>query len=128
MIKWLEKNRSVAVQITIVIAIAIFLFSSVPGTAEEPGIPKMTLLASIYHFSIFFVFNFLVLASIKGEKKLKPRHIIITLLIALLYSVLDEIHQIFVLYRYSTLQDVLTNNLGIFVSTIVYLYINKKSS
>ena len=123
MINFLEKKRYIAITLTILIAIEIFYFSSLSGgIGGKGGIP---FLATIYHFIIFFLFNFFVLVSIKGNQKLKISHILIAISVSIIYSISDEIHQIFVPFRDSSIRDILTNSVGIFSSILIYFYINQ---
>ena len=126
MIEWIEKNRYAAIILTILIAIEIFYFSSIPGSVSTGG-GGIPLVAIIYHFSVFFLFGFFLLMSIAGNKKIKISYMVIALIISILYAVLDEIHQIFVAFREPTIQDILTNTVGIFSSMILYLYSRRNS-
>ena len=89
-------------------------------TGGGAWIPRM------YHFIVFFLFSFFLFVTIKGNKKIKINYILIVLIISMIHAILDEVHQIFVPFRYASIGDVLTNNLGIFSSMIIYLYITKK--
>ena len=124
MIKWLEQNKYAAIILTILVAIEIFYFSSIPGGRVSTG--GGIRISIFYHFLVFFLFNFFLLLSIIGNKKIKIRHIVIALTISIMYAVLDEVHQIFVAFRSPSLQDVLTDTIGIFSSMILYFYYRKK--
>ena len=124
MIKWLEKNRKISLILTILIAIEIFYFSSIPGTAGV-GIGGNDWIPRMYHFSVFFLFSFFFFITIKGNKKIKPIHLVIVLIVSITHAILDEFHQTYVPFRYPSISDVLTNSLGIFFSTATYLYANK---
>ncbi len=124
MIKWLEKNRIVSIILTILIALEIFYFSSISG--DKFGTGGMIDVSFFYHIIVFFLFNFFLLISIKGDKKISIGYLLIALSISLLYSGLDEIHQMFVPYREAAIKDVLTDMIGVFSSTLVYFY-SKKS-
>ncbi len=121
MIKWLERKRMFAIIFTILIAIEIFYFSSIPG-GKQGIIARGINVAIIYHIIVFFLFNFFLLISIKGKQEIKVKHILIAITISLIYAIFDEIHQMFVPFRHSSIQDVLTNSIGIFSSTLLYLY------
>jgi len=56
---------------------------------------------------------------------MKAKHLIIVLLISFVYSISDEIHQSFVPGRVAGITDVIVNNTGILLSTLVYLYKEK---
>jgi VanZ family protein len=125
MINWLEKKRCAAIILTLLIAIEIFYFSSISGTSypHQEGIGFIPI---IYHLVVFFLFNFFLLISIKGNKKIKINYLIIALGGSIIYALLDEFHQIFVPLRNASIQDILIDTIGIFLSTILVLYFNKK--
>ncbi len=123
MISFLEKNKWLAILLTILIAIEIFYFSTLTGSA---GAGQTISLAKVYHFTVFFLFAFFLLISIKGNKKIKISSVIVTFVISILYSISDEIHQIFVPLRNASIGDILTDSLGIFSAIIIGLIINKK--
>jgi len=122
MIKWIEKNKSFALIITILIIIEIFYFSSLSfgnGGGGNTWIPRF------YHFTIFFLLGFFIFMTIKGDKKIRTKHLIIVLIISITYAILDELHQLFVPFRSFSINDILTDTTGIFSSIITYFYINK---
>jgi len=123
MIKALEKNKEIAFILTLLTAIEIFFFSSMPGTTMTGGIPWIP---TIYHFIVFFLFTFFLFITIKGNKKIKATYILIILIIAISQSFLDEFHQFFVPLRSMSITDILTDSLGIFSAIILYLYRSRK--
>ena len=125
MLKWLENNKSIVWIILILLTIEIFYFSSLTGGTGTGGSPWV---ARSYHLIVFFLFNFFLLAALKGTKKIKLRYVIMIITISIIHAILDEIHQIFVPFRDASFRDIFTDTLGIFISTIIYLFINKKSS
>jgi VanZ family protein len=123
MIEMIEKKRHFAIILTLLIGIEIFFFSSFTGTSGgSPGTPW---LPRSYHFIVFFLFSFFLLASVKGDKKLKFGGFVIVLVLSVLYGVLDEFHQYFVPGRAMTISDVLTDSLGVFVAMFIYLSLEK---
>lgn len=123
MINFLEKNRIISITFLILIAIEIFFFSSLSG---PPG-AKFPIISIAYHFIIFFLFTFFLLASIKGKEKLKLRYLIIAIIISILYAFSDEFHQSFISGRNAGIKDILTDSAGIFSSILIYTYIKKSS-
>ena len=125
MIRWLEKNRYIAIIFTFLIALEIFYISSIPGyQITRPGIGiDITIL---YHFIVFFLLSFFLLTSIKGTHKIKVKHIIIVLSISIAYALLDEFHQMFVPLRYADLFDILTDAAGIFLAILLYVFVDKE--
>lgn len=119
MIKFIENHKIFAIIITILIAAEIFYFSSislVPSAGPESGIN----LSIVYHFIIFFLLAFFLIASIKNKNQFKNKHMIIALLISLIYAISDEVHQLFVPGRFFSIKDILTDLLGILVAILIY--------
>lgn len=123
MIKLLEKNKFISFIFTLLIAIEIFAFSSIPGNAISSG--GSVWFSRLYHMTIFFLFNFFLLILIQGNKKINFKKVIIILIISLVYAASDEIHQIFVPFRGPGIDDFLTDSIGIFLSTIILIYYKK---
>ena len=124
MINWLEQNRYIAIIFTVLIALEIFYISSIPGASiTTSGITfDITVL---YHLIVFFLFAFFVLTSIKGERRIKVKHIIIVLAVSIAYAFLDEFHQMFVPLRIADFFDILVDITGIFLATLLYVFIDK---
>ena len=125
MISLLEKNRWLAVLLTILIIIEIFYFSTLPGSTGTGGSIS---LARIYHFVAFFLLAFFLLMSIKQNKKIKISCVVITLIISILCAITDEIHQIFVPLRNASMGDILIDSFGILFAVIIGLIINRKKT
>ena len=126
MIELLGKKRVIPIIITALIAIEIFYFSSIPGGV--PGTGGGIRVSIIYHLIVFFLFNFFLLMSIKGNREIRLTYIMTALIISILYAFLDEFHQFFVPFRAPDIGDILTDTIGIFLSTILILYFKKKKS
>ena len=124
MIKELEENRKFSVILLVIIALEIFLVSSIPGTSIiSTGIN----LSTLYHLIIFFLLNFFFLMSMKSKEKKIDKIFFLVMVISLTYAVLDELHQFFVPLRSCNIIDFLVDSAGIFLAAIVYRYypINK---
>ena len=84
--------------------LVIFVFSSTPGTViESVGLGKESLHVN-GHFFLFFILS---LGYYKATKK-----IALSVVLTLLYGILDEIHQYFVPLRSVSSYDVLTDLMG----------------
>jgi VanZ family protein len=118
MIIWLEKKRGIALLMTLLLAAEIFFFSSI--CPESITISRISF-STLYHFVVFFLFNFFLFIAIKGDKKITVKYVFIALLISILYSFSDEFHQSFVPNRDSSFRDIMTNSAGIFTSAIIYV-------
>ncbi len=125
MIDLLKNNRKLSVIFLLIIAIEIFLVSSLPG---EDLTSKGINLSSVYHMIAFFLFNFFLLIFLNKNKKINVKTILIALTISILYAILDEIHQSFVPLRNPSLNDILIDSIGIFTSTLIYIYSSKRKN
>ncbi len=123
MIKELEKHKKFSVAFVIIIAVEILLVSSIPGSPIGAGID----FSILYHFLAFFLFNFFLLIAIKGNERKMDKIFVLTLIIALIYAVLDEMHQFFVPLRTPDILDFLVDSAGIFLSALVYGYYPSKN-
>jgi len=118
MLSWFEKNYKLSFVIALTIAIIIFYLSSLtfpPALESTPNIKS-----TLYHFFIFFFLSlFLLISTIKGNhKNLSFIPIIIT--ISIIYGITDELHQFLTPGRATSLSDILTNSLGILLSSLLY--------
>jgi uncharacterized membrane protein YhaH (DUF805 family) len=122
MINWLEKHKRISWIIVLLLALEIFLFSSIPGSSIGGGF-SITPIA--YHFIVFFLLSFFLLSSIV-RRKIKTRKIVFAVLISTIYAILDEVHQIYVPMRSAAISDFLIDFSGIIIALLFYLFIKKK--
>ncbi|MEK6741829.1 MAG: VanZ family protein [Nanoarchaeota archaeon] len=119
MINYLEKNRKFAVIFMVLMAVEIFLVSSITGSKPTTGGLNLSVL---YHSIVFFLFSFFTILSIVKKNNKKMKSLILPVVISFLYAVLDEVHQLFVPLRNASILDVLVDTTGILLSVAVYLY------
>ena len=123
MISWFEKNRGISLVITVIMAIIIFYISSLTFSAGR----GTGYLSYIYHFTAFsYLALFLLISLTKGNSA--KNLIIIGIIIAIIYGILDEIHQYFIPGRYPSFKDILINSLGILITSIAYVNYHIKNS
>lgn len=122
MIIWLEKHKNISLSLTLLIAIEIFWFSSIPGTNLGKGIPFQ---AITYHFIIFFLFNFFLLTTLT-RNNLKTKKLFTAISISTVYAILDELHQLYVPMRSASPIDFIIDFIGIIASTIIFIWIKQK--
>ena len=117
-LKYLEKHRIISLIITLLIAIEIFYFSSIPSFPQAPiqGIN----FSVVYHIMVFFLFTFFLIITLKGKDKFRSKHLIWTVIIAIIYAISDEIHQLFVPGRFSSINDVLIDLTGMLLAILIY--------
>jgi len=96
--------------------ITMWYFSSLPGNSVSVPFSWM---AIVYHFSIFSIFAFFVLSAL-AKKNSQKTEFILTILITIIFAVLDELHQSFVPFRNAGIQDVLVDTLGAFFSALIF--------
>ena len=123
MIGYLEKNKRFSIIFMVLMAVEIFVISSIPGR-DFPAVgidPSL-----VYHLIVFFLFNFFLILSIIGKKNVKMGYLVLSMVFSIIYAILDEIHQFFVPLRLPSVRDVLIDVTGIFLSTITYLYYKRK--
>lgn len=116
MLSWLERHNKVSWTITILGAMAIFFISSL--TLSGSGTGGKSIIPTLYHILAFFSLSLFLLISItKG----KSRSLMIpAVVIAILYSISDEIHQFFVPGRYASGFDVFLDSLGVLFAFMIY--------
>lgn len=119
MISWLEKNKLVSFGITIILFSVIFYISGLSFAASGKGEPAVIPLAEIYHISIFFLLAIFLFISCL-ERKWKPKKIILSILLVVVYAILDEIHQYFVPGRFCSLNDFFLDFTGIIFAVLIY--------
>jgi len=118
MISWFEKHNKISWIVTIIIAIIIFYLSSLIFPPGPPGGFPWKSIA--YHFYAFlFLEAFLLISIIRGKNENK-KFIFIAIIIALVYGVSDEIHQLFVPGRACSFSDFLIDSAGILFATFIY--------
>ncbi len=118
MILWFEKHNKMSWVITIFIVIIIFYVSSL---TFPPGAPSFGWETIAYHFYAFlFLAAFLLISLTRGKIENK-KFIFIAIIIAMVYGVSDEIHQLFVPGRACSFSDFLIDSAGILFATILYL-------
>lgn len=107
----------------------IFVLSSIPGD-QLPEI-QFRLADKIAHFFIFGILGFLLARSIRITINpfWKNRYVLWSILIGIVYGLVDEWHQMYVPGRYTSLSDWIADFLGIacFVA-LYYWWISKGTS
>ena len=86
------------------VASVIFFFSSLPGPVVDASVLGSKILQINGHFWLYVV---LAISIYKPTKKLGY-----CLLFALMYAVVDELHQLYTPFRSVSLVDVITDTLG----------------
>ena len=122
---WVEKRRLLSFFMFIVIGIEIFYVSSISGSKAGGG---NFLIPIIYHFSVFFLFSFFAFFLMKGKNEIKSKYAIFALFFSLAYAISDEFHQSFVPLRSPSLEDIITDLIGISFSILISIFMSKNSN
>ncbi|MFH0798135.1 MAG: VanZ family protein [Candidatus Woesearchaeota archaeon] len=88
----------------------IFCLSSMPSLLHPDIVPDFTMQDKGYHIIEYFFLSFLILR-LMLHYKVKNKYMY-AILLATLYGVTDEFHQIFVIGRYFSGWDMLANLVG----------------
>lgn len=116
MITWFEEHNKLSWLITIFGAVMIFYLSSI-SYVPSVGKIEVNLISMLYHVSAFFCFAFFLFISAR-----KINYIFaLTIITAIFYGLLDEVHQLFVAGRFCTFPDFLLDTTGILFASMIYL-------
>lgn len=114
----LERFNKISWIITIILGITIFYVSSIQFKTYSKTTND---LSAIYHFGIFLVFSFFLLVS--STKRKRKDLLFLAVSIAILYGILDEIHQLYVPGRSFTLEDIFLDSLGVLIALALYSFL-----
>lgn len=99
-----------------------------PQTLTEiPSLSSMGVLFEYSHLVMFAILYLLLILALLTYGELTVKKELTALLITVLYSVIDEVHQHYVPYRSATLSDLLKNFIGIYLAWLVIHYYYFKS-
>ena len=108
------KSPFVRYQLPVILwALLIFISSSIPGD-DFPEI-NVPMADKIVHFFIFFVFCALTHRAVKHQTRFPffaRHHLLASVLLTVVYGMIDEAHQIFVPIRSPSVRDLLADALG----------------
>ncbi len=122
MFGWFERHWGLSLSITLFGAMLMFYISSLTFPPSGPGSIGFKALA--YHFLAYFCFSlFLLISIVQGTKR---KLIIPSMIVAFVYAVSDEMHQLLVPGRAFSLGDILVDTIGIMAATLVYCSCSKR--
>ena len=79
------------------------------------------------HFTLYFILGILVFLFVKEFTVISYKVVLISVIVVLLYSISDEVHQLFVPGRSGEVLDVMIDTMGGFIScNILYLIYRRK--
>jgi len=106
----------------------IFYFSSLPGIGRQAS-PDIFFYVTRKgaHLFEFFILTFLIFRVLKVYEKKKDLTLLAAGLLALLYALIDEIHQLFVIGREGKFLDVGVDLIGIVLAMVLINMYYRKS-
>ena len=132
--------------LVITVMIIIFMFSNQPADDSTRvsdsfilGISNLfsiniplndnviTVVRKSAHFTIYFILGLAVINLIITYNKTKVKTILISIIICLLYSISDEIHQLFVIGRSGEITDVFIDTVGATLGILIYTCFKNKN-
>jgi len=116
MIRWFEEHNKLSWAITIFGAVMIFYLSSITFEIENIGETGINLISMIYHVSAFFCFALFLVISVRRINYV----FVLTIIIAMFYGFLDEVHQLYVVGRFCTFADFALDTTGILFASMIY--------
>ena len=116
--------RIISWALVVILAVVIFILSSIPGTTypEHPDILNV-----LAHGCLYAVFGFLVSHALGYSKLALWKVALIAVVISSLYGASDEFHQWFVPFRHCDILDWVTDTIGAVIGSIgAILYLSAK--
>ena len=127
MLKLIYKHKLYFLYIPLAIHwISIFILTSLP----DKDLPSFELHDKWKHFIAYFVLSFFLTLTLRVQnrfKKAKLNFTLYTLLITLIYSTFDEIHQAFIPGRSAEILDWIANLIGLILGLYTAKFILKKA-
>jgi len=106
--------------------ITIFILTSIPGDS----LPEFALDDKLKHFIAYFVLSFFLTITLRVQeryKNLRNHYIKFAVLITMIYSTFDEIHQAFIPGRSAEVLDWIANLLGLILGIYAAYRLIRKS-
>jgi VanZ family protein len=110
--------------------VLIFILSSIPGSYTGPEGGMFDFLKKVLHFCIFGVLAYSYFRALEGARFFVGRWraaILASFILATLYAISDEYHQLFTPGRHASPYDVLIDSAGSAVFLAV-LYVKRRST
>lgn len=98
----------------------IFYFSSLPDLKSTLSSSWDLIFRKIAHISEYFVLTYFFIGAFLGHKIGKNNALILSVVLAIIYSISDEYHQTFIVGRSGKMEDVLIDSVGVFIMAVMY--------
>ncbi|MCX6151698.1 MAG: VanZ family protein [Ignavibacteriales bacterium] len=125
MYKFLEKNKIILIYIPLVVYwIVLLVATSLPGRE----LPNLGISDKLEHFAAYTILAILLCFTYLFQSKFKflnARPYLFTLLTAILYGSIDEIHQLFIPGRACDIRDLTADSIGGIIGIIIVYIISR---
>ena len=101
---------------------AIFVLTSIPGDS----VPEFALDDKLKHFTAYFVLTIFLTFALKFQNRreiIRIKYLLVSFIITVIYSTIDEIHQVFIPGRSAEIWDWLANLMGILLGLALIRWI-----
>lgn len=114
----MKKQRVLLLLPAIAVASGIFIVSSIPQSALPPL--QFDFIDKILHFAAFLIFGLSLIIAFYPEHRNQSsfKSVVLILIIGLLYSAIDEFHQLFVPGRSCDIFDWIADSIGVATSLV----------
>ena len=127
MLKVIFRRKTLFIYIPLTVHwITIFILTSIPGDS----LPEFALDDKLKHFIAYFVLSFFLTITLRVQeryKNLRNHYIKFAVLITMIYSTFDEIHQAFIPGRSAEVLDWIANLLGLILGIYAAFRLIRKS-
>lgn len=127
MLKVIFRRKTLFIYIPLTVHwITIFILTSIPGDS----LPEFALDDKLKHFIAYFVLSFFLTITLRVQeryKNLRNHYIKFAVLITMIYSTFDEIHQAFIPGRSAEVLDWIANLLGLILGIYAAYRLIRKS-
>ncbi len=107
-------------------AVLIFIASSIPSKA----LPRLGLFSwdKLLHMGEFGIFGLLLARAFNSWLSVKKMSILVTLTVStgVIWALLDEVHQMFVLGRDANVYDFLADALGVIIAQVIFIQVQQR--
>ncbi len=105
----------------------VFHHEELTEDEEELIIEENThLIRKSTHFTIYLILGLLVFNLYKDLWGITPTSVIFAIILCFVYSITDEIHQLFVAGRSGEILDILIDTAGASIGILIYYFISRK--
>ena len=107
-------------------AVLIFIASSIPSRA----LPRLGLFSwdKLLHIGEFGIFGLLLARAFDSSLSVKKLSTLVTLTVStgVIWALLDEVHQMFVLGRNANVYDFLADALGVIIAQVIFIQVQQR--